>query len=119
MCGKLKRELGDSYQEDQITPRDARDVNMPKFRKDDLPLFENIMTDFTLHMVVRPQEDQGAVNDSGQQLNVLALPSVGLLPLRVHPDRGQDPFSGGDCQIAYAFDPSLLLYFGVEHWRHM
>eukprot|EP00971_Amphidinium_carterae_P077011 1521669-Amphidinium_carterae.1 len=54
-----------------------------------------------------------------QQLNVLAPLIVGLLPPQVHPDRGQDPFNGGDCQIARAFDPSFLLYSGVERRCHM
>jgi len=44
MCGKLKREVGD-LPEDQITLRALRDVNVPKFLKDDLPLFENIICD--------------------------------------------------------------------------
>jgi dynein heavy chain len=44
MCGKLKREVGD-LPEDQITLRALRDVNVPKFLKDDLPLFENIILD--------------------------------------------------------------------------
>eukprot|EP00435_Cladocopium_sp_Y103_P046086 s1680_g13.t1 len=44
MCGKLKREVGD-LPEDQITLRALRDVNVPKFLKDDLPLFENIISD--------------------------------------------------------------------------
>eukprot|EP00971_Amphidinium_carterae_P069745 1380184-Amphidinium_carterae.2 len=51
MCGKLKCELGDSYHEDQITLRALCDVDMPEVLKDDLPLFEIIMTDFILHMV--------------------------------------------------------------------
>jgi dynein heavy chain len=43
--GKLKRDLGETWGEDQITLRALRDVNVPKFLKDDLPLFENIITD--------------------------------------------------------------------------
>lgn len=36
MCGKLYREVGDSLAEDQITLRALRDVNVPKFLKDDV-----------------------------------------------------------------------------------
>eukprot|EP00928_Gymnodinium_smaydae_P008329 TRINITY_DN13035_c1_g3_i1.p1 TRINITY_DN13035_c1_g3~~TRINITY_DN13035_c1_g3_i1.p1 ORF type:complete len:2552 (-),score=764.33 TRINITY_DN13035_c1_g3_i1:28-7683(-) len=60
MCGKLKREMGDSYQEDQITLRALRDVNVPKFLKDDLPLFENIIEDL-FPTTERPHVEYGAL----------------------------------------------------------
>jgi dynein heavy chain len=60
MCGKLKREVGDSYQEDQITLRALRDVNVPKFLKDDLPLFENIISDL-FPDTERPHVEYGAL----------------------------------------------------------
>eukprot|EP00397_Hematodinium_sp_SG-2012_P000066 GEMP01000066.1.p1 GENE.GEMP01000066.1~~GEMP01000066.1.p1 ORF type:complete len:3524 (+),score=879.37 GEMP01000066.1:529-10572(+) len=43
-CGLLKRQFPD-MDENQIELRALRDVNVPKFLKDDLPLFENIMSD--------------------------------------------------------------------------
>jgi dynein heavy chain len=60
MCGKLKREVGDSYQEDQITLRALRDVNVPKFLKDDLPLFDNIISDL-FPTTERPHVEYGAL----------------------------------------------------------
>eukprot|EP00392_Amoebophrya_sp_AT5.2_P006221 g6231.t1 len=43
-CGLLKKNFGD-MDESQIELRALRDVNVPKFLKDDLPLFENIISD--------------------------------------------------------------------------
>merc|ERR1719238_2214515 len=60
MCGKLKREVGDSYQEDQITLRALRDVNVPKFLEADLPLFENIISDL-FPTTERPHVEYGAL----------------------------------------------------------
>ncbi|CAE8610871.1 unnamed protein product [Polarella glacialis] len=57
MCGKLKREVGE-LPEDQITLRALRDVNVPKFLKDDLPLFENIICDL-FPETERPVVDYG------------------------------------------------------------
>eukprot|EP00971_Amphidinium_carterae_P275129 5459067-Amphidinium_carterae.1 len=51
MCGKLQCEFGDAYHVDQISLRVLRDVDVLKFLKDDLTLFEIILTDFILHMV--------------------------------------------------------------------
>merc|ERR1719305_1470863 len=66
MCGKLKREMGDSYQEDQITLRALRDVNVPKFLKDDLPLFENIITDL-FPGVEKPVMDYGRLAEAAEE----------------------------------------------------
>ena len=44
-CGQLKRRFGEGKQEDEIVLRALLDVNVPKFLRDDLPLFENIMGD--------------------------------------------------------------------------
>ena len=43
-AGLLKRESPDMA-EDQLLLRALRDVNVPKFLKDDIPLFENIISD--------------------------------------------------------------------------
>merc|ERR1719426_359338 len=59
-CGLLKRTVGDVLAEDQITLRALRDVNVPKFLNDDLPLFENIISDL-FPETVRPVVDYGAL----------------------------------------------------------
>ncbi|KAF4732423.1 Dynein heavy chain 1, axonemal, partial [Perkinsus olseni] len=57
-CGLLKRTLGDQLGEDQIVLRALRDVNVPKFLQDDLPLFENIISDL-FPTTERPKVDYG------------------------------------------------------------
>merc|ERR1719191_1286722 len=61
-CGMLKRTADASMKEDQIVLRALRDVNVPKFLNDDLPLFENIITDL-FPSTERPQVDYGKLND--------------------------------------------------------
>ncbi len=56
-AGLLKRAYPD-MNEDQLLLRALRDVNVPKFLKDDLPLFENIILDL-FPGVERPQVNYG------------------------------------------------------------
>jgi dynein heavy chain len=60
-AGLLKR-ADPEMPEDQLLLRALRDVNVPKFLKDDLPLFENIISDL-FPGVERPQIDYGALMD--------------------------------------------------------
>ena len=46
--------------EDQLLLRALRDVNVPKFLKDDLPLFENIIIDL-FPTTKKPEVDRGAL----------------------------------------------------------
>jgi dynein heavy chain len=56
-AGLLKAESPD-MNEHQLLLRALRDVNVPKFLKDDIPLFENIIVDL-FPGVERPQVDYG------------------------------------------------------------
>mmetsp|Transcript_18662 Transcript_18662/g.41434 ORF Transcript_18662/g.41434 Transcript_18662/m.41434 type:complete len:1758 (-) Transcript_18662:2744-8017(-) len=58
-CGLLKR-LYPQLMEAKIVLRALRDVNVPKFLNDDLPLFENIISDL-FPGVARPESDHGAL----------------------------------------------------------
>jgi len=55
MAGTLKRASPDTF-EDVVLIRALRDSNVPKFLKDDLPLFDNIIKDL-FPGVERPKID--------------------------------------------------------------
>jgi dynein heavy chain len=56
-AGLLKRSDPD-MNESQLVLRALRDVNVPKFLKDDIPLFENIISDL-FPGIERPNIDYG------------------------------------------------------------
>jgi dynein heavy chain len=59
--------------EDQLLLRALRDVNVPKFLKDDLPLFENIILDL-FPGVDRPEQTYGnlttAIDEKCKEMNL-------------------------------------------------
>lgn len=71
-AGLLKAATPD-MNEDQLLLRALRDVNVPKFLQDDLPLFENIITDL-FPGVERPKIDHGqliaAIHDKTLKRNL-------------------------------------------------
>ena len=61
-AGLLKPEFPD-MDEDRLLLRALRDVNVPKFLKDDLPLFENIILDL-FPGTIRPEQSYGSLDQS-------------------------------------------------------
>jgi dynein heavy chain len=76
-AGLLKRQDPD-WGEEQLLLRALRDVNVPKFLKDDVPLFENIINDL-FPGVERPHIDYGELEqqivDSANFLNYQPIDS--------------------------------------------
>lgn len=60
-AGILKAQDPD-MEENQLLLRALRDVNVPKFLKDDLPLFENIIKDL-FPGIEKPKVDYGKLMD--------------------------------------------------------
>jgi dynein heavy chain len=74
-AGLLKSAEPD-MEENQLLLRALRDVNVPKFLKDDLPLFENIILDL-FPGVEQPKVDIGVLLDSiKEQASLQNLQSV-------------------------------------------
>ena len=65
-AGILKAQFQE-MDEDQLLLRALRDVNVPKFLKDDLPLFENIISDL-FPGVKKPAIDRGKLLDSVKEI---------------------------------------------------
>ena len=65
-AGILKSQYPD-MDEDQLLLRALRDVNVPKFLKDDIPLFENIILDL-FPTTKKPEVDRGVLLDSVKKI---------------------------------------------------
>jgi dynein heavy chain len=75
-AGGLLKQQNQEMDEEQLLLRALRDVNVPKFLKDDLPLFENIINDL-FPGVEKPQYSYGELVDSlVQQCQVMNLQPI-------------------------------------------
>ena len=76
-AGILKSQFPD-MDEDQLLLRALRDVNVPKFLKDDLPLFENIIIDL-FPTTKKPEVDRGILLESVKkmckQMHIQSIPA--------------------------------------------
>ena len=81
-AGGLLKQQNPSMDEEQLLLRALRDVNVPKFLKDDLPLFENIINDL-FPGVEKPQYSYGELVDS----LVSVCHQMGLQPIKAFMDK--------------------------------
>lgn len=77
-AGSLRQTLGDKWSEDMIVLQASRDVNVPKFTANDLPLFEGICSDLFPGLVV-PDPDyevlHTALHKVCDEMNLSAKPA--------------------------------------------
>lgn len=74
MAGALKREAAD-MQEELVLMRALRDMNMPKFVFEDVPLFSGLITDLFPNMDVKrkPYEKKDKIQEICESLGLKSI----------------------------------------------